>query len=210
MSKQHLTAEVFAETIPHVQKSNFTRNSKIVTAAACALAIPGLLVGLALPAYGDAAPAVSTSSAQSPSASSLAVTNGNLAPATVDMAPRSRTLTPRGHGGKTARVAKIAKHYLGVPYRFGGESKSGFDCSGFVAYVYAKVGIHLPHSAVQQGRIGHRVSLRAAKPGDVVVMNGGAHVGIYIGHHRMIDAPRPGRRVSVDKIYDNYYFIVRF
>jgi cell wall-associated NlpC family hydrolase len=107
-------------------------------------------------------------------------------------------------------IAGIAARYLGVPYKFGGESPAGFDCSGLVEFVYAQVGIHLPHSAAEQGRIGHRVARSAAVSGDVVVMNGGSHVGIYIGGGKMIDAPEPGRRVSVDKIYDNDYYFVSF
>jgi cell wall-associated NlpC family hydrolase len=97
-----------------------------------------------------------------------------------------------------------------VPYELGGESPAGFDCSGLVAYVYAQFGIALPHSAAAQGRIGTPIARVAALPGDVVVMDGGSHVGIYLGGDRMIDAPVPGRVVSNDVIYDNNYYIVRF
>jgi peptidoglycan DL-endopeptidase CwlO len=236
LSKQHLTAEVFAETIPHVQNRPTTKNqpartrhprrtANLLGVAACALAIPGLLAAGAIPAYGAMSPSAPSSSSsiasgttsplapQSLSVSSTAVSNGGLARETVTV------VTPRRHAlirwspealTATSRVVKIAKRYLGVRYKFGGESPAGFDCSGLVEFVYAQVGIHLPHSAIEQGRIGHRVSLAHAVPGDVVVMNGGAHVGIYIGDHEMIDAPEPGRRVSVDKIYDNDYYIVRF
>ena len=107
-------------------------------------------------------------------------------------------------------VAAIAARYLGVPYVFGGESPSGFDCSGLVAYVYAQVGIRLPHSSMLQGHMGTRVSVANAQSGDVVVFNGGSHVGIYIGGGEMIDAPYPGRVVSVDKIYSNSYWIVHY
>jgi peptidoglycan DL-endopeptidase CwlO len=107
-------------------------------------------------------------------------------------------------------VVSVASQYLGVPYEFGGESPAGFDCSGFVAYVYAQFGVSLPHSAAEQGRIGTRIAVAAALPGDVVVMNGGSHVGIYLGGGRMIDAPVPGRVVSNDAIYDGDYYIVRF
>jgi peptidoglycan DL-endopeptidase CwlO len=107
-------------------------------------------------------------------------------------------------------VAAIAARYLGVPYVFGGESPAGFDCSGLVEFVYAKVGISLPHSSMEQGHMGTRVSVQDARPGDVVVFNGGSHVGIYIGDGHMIDAPYPGRDVSVDKIYSNDYWIVHY
>jgi cell wall-associated NlpC family hydrolase len=107
-------------------------------------------------------------------------------------------------------VAAIAAKYLGVPYVYGGESPAGFDCSGLVAYVYAQVGISLPHSSMEQGHMGTRVSVEDAQPGDVVVFNGGTHVGIYIGAGHMIDAPYPGRVVSIDAIYSNDYWIVHY
>jgi cell wall-associated NlpC family hydrolase len=109
-----------------------------------------------------------------------------------------------------AQVVAVAEKYKGVPYVFGGESPAGFDCSGLVAYVYAQFGISLPHSAAAQGRIGTRIANSAARPGDVVVMSGGSHVGIYLGGNRMIDAPEPGRVVSNDAIYTSDYYIVRF
>ena len=97
-----------------------------------------------------------------------------------------------------------------MPYVYGGESPAGFDCSGLVAYVYAQVGISLPHSSMEQGHMGTRVSVEDAQPGDVVVFNGGTHVGIYIGAGHMIDAPYPGRVVSIDAIYSNDYWIVHY
>ena len=109
-----------------------------------------------------------------------------------------------------SKVVSVASKYKGVPYKFGGESPAGFDCSGLVAYVYAQFGISLPHSAAEQGAIGTKITRSAARPGDVVVMDGGSHVGIYIGGGRMIDAPEPGRVVSNDAIYDNDYYFVRF
>jgi peptidoglycan DL-endopeptidase CwlO len=109
-----------------------------------------------------------------------------------------------------ASVAAVAAKYQGVPYVFGGESPAGFDCSGLVAYVYAQFGIALPHSSLAQSRIGTRISTAAARPGDVVVMSGGSHIGIYLGGGRMIDAPMPGRVVSERAIYTTDYYIVRF
>ncbi len=116
---------------------------------------------------------------------------------------------PQPHFSLSAVVA-VAEKYRGVPYVYGGESPAGFDCSGFTAYVYAQFGIALPHSAAEQGAIGTKIARSAARPGDVVVMDGGAHVGIYLGGGRMIDAPEPGRVVSERAIYDNDYYIVRF
>ena len=76
----------------------------------------------------------------------------------------------------------MALQYLGVKYRWGGESpKTGFDCSGLVAYVYAQLGIQLPHSAAAQYGLGAPVPRDDLQPGDLVFFNGLSHVGIYIG-----------------------------
>ncbi|MCU1551271.1 MAG: NlpC/P60 family protein [Glaciihabitans sp.] len=108
-----------------------------------------------------------------------------------------------------SRVASVAQKYLGVPYVFGGASPSGFDCSGLTMYVYAQFGISLPHSSAAQAAMGTAISRADARPGDLVVMDGGSHIGIYLGGGRMIDAPEPGRVVTARAIYDNNYYIVR-
>lgn len=110
---------------------------------------------------------------------------------------------------KPSKVVKIAKRYAGARYSYGGTSPAGFDCSGFTRFVYAKFGIALPHSAYAQGRLGKRVSTKHARPGDLVITSGGAHVGIYVGHNRFIDAPMPGEVVHVRKIYTSNHFFVR-
>ena len=108
-----------------------------------------------------------------------------------------------------AKLVKVAKRYAGTRYVFGGSSPSGFDCSGFTKYIYAKFGVDLPHSAWAQGKKGHRVSRANAKPGDLVITANGAHVGIWVSKGKFIDAPKPGERVHVRKIYTNNYYIVR-
>lgn len=108
-----------------------------------------------------------------------------------------------------AKLVKVAKRYAGARYAFGGDSPSGFDCSGFTKFIYSKFGVDLPHSAWAQGQEGHRVSRAKAKPGDLVITSGGAHVGIWVSKGKFIDAPRPGQVVHVRKIYTNNYYIVR-
>jgi cell wall-associated NlpC family hydrolase len=96
------------------------------------------------------------------------------------------------------RVARYAKHFLGVRYVYGGSSpRSGFDCSGFVRFVYAHFGVSLAHSSFSQFRSGVRVSRAGLKPGDLVFFHGVGHVGIYIGGGRFIHAPHTGTRVSI-------------
>jgi cell wall-associated NlpC family hydrolase len=103
-----------------------------------------------------------------------------------------------GTGAGHAAAASIALHYLGVPYVYGGASPSGFDCSGLVMYVYAQLGISLPHYTVAQWNATQPVSSPA--PGDLVFFNGLGHVGIYIGGGRFVDAPHTGSVVRIDSI----------
>ena len=108
------------------------------------------------------------------------------------------------------QVVAIALQYQGVPYRFGGSNPSGFDCSGFTQFVYAQMGIALPHSASRQNAGGTPISPADALPGDLVFMDGNGHVGIYLGGGMMIDAPRPGTTVQVRAIYNPAHWFVRY
>ncbi len=101
-------------------------------------------------------------------------------------------------GAGHPEAASIALHYLGVPYVWGGESPSGFDCSGLVAYVYAQLGISLPHYTVAQWNATDPIS--SPEPGDLVFFNGLGHVGIYIGGGRFVDAPHTGSVVRIDSM----------
>ncbi len=100
-----------------------------------------------------------------------------------------------------SRAVQVARRFLGVPYRYGGSSpRSGFDCSGFVRFVYERLGIDLPHSSYAQFDLGRRVPRGALRPGDLVFFDGVGHVGIYIGGNRFIHAPHTGTRVSIDSL----------
>ncbi len=106
-----------------------------------------------------------------------------------------------------AQVAAVAQQYQGVPYRFGGADPSGFDCSGFVMFVYAQFGIALPHSVSGQAALGTPISRDAALPGDIVTMSG--HNGIYLGGGMFIDAPDYGEVIHIRAIWTDDYYIYR-
>lgn len=103
-------------------------------------------------------------------------------------------------------IVSIAMQYLGYPYVFGGASPAGFDCSGFTQFVYANVGIALPHSSSAQGRM-TAIAPEAAMAGDLVLLDGGGHVGIYLGNGTFIHASTPQTGVKISKPWGSYWFV---
>ncbi|HEX3236802.1 MAG TPA: NlpC/P60 family protein [Gaiellaceae bacterium] len=114
------------------------------------------------------------------------------------VAPPPVSVPTGGTGAGHSAAASIALHYLGIPYVYGGASPSGFDCSGLVMYVYAQLGISLPHYTVAQWNATQPISSPA--PGDLVFFNGLGHVGIYIGGGRFVSAPHTGSVVRIDSM----------
>jgi peptidoglycan DL-endopeptidase CwlO len=143
------------------------------------------------------------------------IVDGIVGPQTLgSLGIRSRSGTSRSSGAagtprassRGERAVAIGRRYLGIPYRWGGASPAtGFDCSGFVMYVYAKLGVSLPHNAAAQFRYGRAVSRRNLAPGDLVFFNGLGHNGIYVGGGRFIHSPHSGDVVKISSIHDSWY-----
>ncbi|MGN6126673.1 MAG: C40 family peptidase [Humibacter sp.] len=107
-----------------------------------------------------------------------------------------------------AQVFAVAQQYIGVPYVYGGSTPAGFDCSGYVMFVYAQFGVSLPHSATAISDGGTRISLADAVPGDIIAM--GSHVGFYAGNGNILDAPDVGRSISIRPLWTNDFWVVRY
>ncbi len=111
-------------------------------------------------------------------------------------------------------VMKVAAQYVGTPYVFGGENPRGFDCSGFVKYVFSQFGIPMHHSVtgqdymVQLG-LAVRVKYQDGQPGDIVVFNNDSHDGIYAGNGQFYHAPRRGDSVKLAPIFTDAFHLIR-
>ena len=103
-------------------------------------------------------------------------------------------------GSLGQRAVALAMRELGTPYVWGGESPSGFDCSGLVWYVYGKLGVSLPRVAAAQYGAGRHVARSALRAGDLVFFDHLGHVGIYIGGGRFIHAPHTGTVVQISSL----------
>jgi cell wall-associated NlpC family hydrolase/regulator of replication initiation timing len=141
-----------------------------------------------------AAPAVTSPAVATPAAPAAPT------PAPATAPPAAAIPAPSNLVGGHPEAASIAMRYLGVPYVWGGASPSGFDCSGLVMYVFAQLGISLPHYAAAQYGYGTPVPADQLQPGDLVFFDGLGHVGIYIGGGQMIHAPHTGDVVKISPI----------
>jgi peptidoglycan DL-endopeptidase CwlO len=137
-------------------------------------------------AAATAAPPVLATTLQAPEAGSPASSS----------APSSLPAPPSRYGG----VVGIAMQYLGTPYVYGGASPAGFDCSGFAMYVFAQIGVSLPHNAAAQYGMGTPVDRSQLQAGDLVFFNGLGHMGIYVGGGSFIHSPHTGDVVKISSM----------
>ncbi|MBI1173717.1 MAG: peptidoglycan endopeptidase [Sideroxydans sp.] len=129
-------------------------------------------------------------------------------------APHGNSQQPRlSSAEKNAQndLAFYAMSLAGTPYRYGGESpQTGFDCSGFVRYVFRhSLGLALPRTTQQMSRLGRPVSASQLRPGDLVfyhtLRRAYSHVGIYLGDNRFVHAPSSGKSVEVVRMDTDYW-----
>ena len=109
--------------------------------------------------------------------------------------------------GTETRAVHIAASKRGTPYRWGAAGPHAFDCSGYTRWVFARLGRDLPHNAAAQSRVVRHISRSHRRRGDLVFFRSHGdvyHVGIYAGHGRIWHAPRPGRRVSRERLWTSH------
>jgi cell wall-associated NlpC family hydrolase len=106
-------------------------------------------------------------------------------------------------------LADFALRLRGSPYRFGGATREGFDCSGLVFYAHRQLGFSVPRTSRDQAGAARGIKPRKLRPGDLVFFKIGSrrvnHVGIYIGKHRFVHAPGAGKPVTVNSLDDQFY-----
>ncbi len=130
-----------------------------------------------------------------------ATLNDTVVGATAETPDGAPVPPPATYGG----VVGVAMQYLGIPYVWAGSTPSGFDCSGFTAYVFGKMGASLPHNAAAQYAYGTPVSRDQLQPGDLVFFEGLGHVGIYVGGGQFIHSPHTGDVVKISSLSKDYY-----
>lgn len=158
----------------------------------------------AAPATGPATAPVGVAGGFSAALSAANATAATSATGATSVSPTMPSSSPAGTTAGQAIVAE-AKRYLGVPYVWGGtDPKTGLDCSGLVQLVYRNNGIDLPRVSYEQAKAGREVpSLAQARPGDILAFDQPVdHVAIYLGDHKMIEAPRTGLDVRITDVYE--------
>lgn len=107
-------------------------------------------------------------------------------------------------------IVTVAKHYLGTPYRYGGSTPDGFDCSGYILFLFQKFGKDLPRTADQQATVGKQVNMGDLKPGDIIFFATTdeptiSHTGLYIGNWLFIHASSSAKKVIISNLSEPYW-----
>jgi cell wall-associated NlpC family hydrolase len=127
-------------------------------------------------------------------------------------APRYRSGPPDSGSREADRqeIVRFARSFVGTPYRSGGTSRNGVDCSGLIVAVYREFDIRLPRTSLDQSRAGDRVNRSKIRPADLVFFKTSrsrpvSHVGIYIGDGKFIHASTSAHKVRIDRLDDDYF-----
>ncbi len=124
-----------------------------------------------------------------------------------------------GKGNSADKIIDFAKSFLGVPYVYGGSSPAGFDCSGFIQYVFKEFGFSLARSASAQSLFGYDVALNELEPGDLLYFKGRNINSTAIGHVGMVTSVSngkiefihaAGKSVKMETFNNNSYYVPRF
>lgn len=183
-------------------------------AARPALVAPAVAAPAAVPSFGSLAftavqkpppppppPVAAPAARESESSSRSTRSSGASQTATPAPAPKTEAPVRVASGG----VLDVAASLVGIPYKYGGTTPAGFDCSGFTQYVFAQVGISLGRTTYQQWA--QTTAVSNPQPGDLVFYNGPSptHVGIYAGNGMMYDSPRAGKSTSLRPLFSGSY-----
>lgn len=107
-------------------------------------------------------------------------------------------------------IVTLAKQYLGVPYQYGGSTPTGFDCSGYISFVFHQIGKELPRTADQQATVGIQVNIDDLQPGDIVFFATTdeptiSHSGLYIGDRMFIHASSAAKKIIISNLDEPYW-----
>lgn len=184
----------------HAAKLHVKRGSKFVASAV-------LAIGLSL---SQAALAINTEPAPVDDMQALLVSKGLLSKIGGQIVQKSESVVQEV-SERTTNLISTAVGLMGIPYLRGGNSaETGFDCSGFVRYIYKEtIGLVLPRSADQQANTTQKIDRSELKPGDLVFFNTMkrtfSHVGIYLGEGKFIHSPRSGASVRIEDMRIPYW-----
>jgi len=135
--------------------------------------------------------------------------SGGTDPTTSPREPATSTPTAAAGIADGYSISSTALSLRGAPYRDGGETPKGFDCSGFVQYVFAQHGVSVPRDVRRQFQVGAQVDAQTLEPGDLVffttVAPGASHVGISVGGDQFVHAPSGSGVVRVDNLSAQYW-----
>ncbi|GAB2523863.1 C40 family peptidase [Nocardia heshunensis] len=137
-----------------------------------------------------------------------------LAPAPQAAAPAAPQFQlPSLFQQKSSSVGDIALHAaetkVGAQYSWGATGPYSFDCSGLVQWAYKQAGIELPRTSFEQSNVGAPVAFEDLQPGDIVITNGGGHVGIYAGDGKLLNAVQTGTPVSYTNLHPSQVVTAR-